>query len=50
MNGEFTAFDPRQIAAWYFLDFNDDAVTAQRAEHWDGTEEELPDPMPHVEN
>ena len=24
-NGEFTAFDPNQTVAWYFLDFNDTA-------------------------
>ena len=49
-NGEFAAFDPNQTVAWYFLDFNDAAVKEQRAEHWDGSDEELLSPMPHVEN
>jgi hypothetical protein len=49
-NGEFTAFDPNQTVAWYFLDFNDAALKEQREEHWDGSDEELLDPMPHVGN
>ena len=48
--GQFTAFDPGQVIARYFLDFNEGALKEQQEEHWDGSEEEFLDPMPHVEN
>jgi hypothetical protein len=48
--GQFTAFDPDQLIARYFLDFNDDAIKQQRKKHWDGSDEEFVDPMPHVDN
>jgi len=48
--GQFTAFDPGQLIARYFLDFNEGAIKEQQEEHWDGSEEEFVDPMPHVEN
>jgi len=46
--GEFTASDPNKIIARYFLDFNEGALREQREHHWDGSEEEVPDPLPHV--
>ena len=48
--GQFTALDPGQLTARYFLDFNEGALKEQREEHWDGSEEEFVDPMPRVEN
>jgi len=48
--GQFTALDPGQLTARYFLDFNESALKEQREEHWDGSEEEFVDPMPHVKN
>jgi len=48
--GEFTTSHPDRIIAWYFLDFNDDAIREQRKNHWDGSDEELLDPIPHVDN
>lgn len=48
--GKFTAFDPGQLIARYFLDFNEGALEEQREEHWDGSDEEFLDPVPHVEN
>ena len=49
-NGEFTARDPDKLLAWYFLDFNDDAFREQRESHWDGSDEDFFDPLPHVDN
>ena len=49
-NGQFTAFDPGQLIARYFLDFNDGAIKEQREEHWDCSDEQFVDPMPYVEN
>ena len=48
--GEFTASNPDKLIAWYFIDFNDGALKEQRESHWDGSEEELLDPIPHVDN
>lgn len=48
--GEFTAYDPDKIVARYFLDFNEGALREQREHHWDGSEEEALDPIPHVDN
>jgi hypothetical protein len=48
--GEFTAFGPKKVVAWYFLDFNKGALSEQRKEHWDGSDEETLDPLPHVDN
>jgi len=48
--GEFTASHPDRLIAWYFLDFNDDAIREQRKNHWDGSDEDLLDPIPHVDN
>jgi hypothetical protein len=48
--GEFTARDPGRIVARYFLDFNEGALREQREHHWDGSEEEVLDPIPHVDN
>jgi len=48
--GEFTASNPDKLIAWYFIDFNDGALKEQRESHWDGSEEELLDPLPHIDN
>ena len=48
--GVFTASDPDKLIAWYFIDFNEGALKEQRESHWDGIEEELLDPIPHVDN
>ena len=48
--GEFTASNPDKLIAWYFIDFNDGALKEQRESHWDRSEEELLDPLPHVDN
>jgi len=50
MTGNFTATDPDKLVARYFLDFNEGALREQRDSHWDGSEEELFDPLPHVDN
>jgi hypothetical protein len=47
--GEFIASDPDKLAGWYFLDFNTEAVEEQRKSHWDGSEEEILDPIPHID-
>jgi len=49
-DGEFTASDPDKLAGWYFLDFNEEALKEQREEHWDGSQEEILDPIPHIDN
>jgi hypothetical protein len=49
-NGNFSPSNPDQLIARYFLDFNEGAIKEQRAEHWDGSDEELLDPIPYVEN
>lgn len=33
--GDFRAFDPNKLVAWYFLDFNPEALSEQRRSHWD---------------
>jgi len=48
--GEFTASNPDKLIAWYFLDFNEGALKEQQEKHWDGSNEELLDPIPHVDN
>src|SRR5262245_12190630 len=48
--GNFTATDPDKLVARYFLDFNDGALKEQRESHWDGSEAEILDPLPHVDN
>ena len=49
-NGDFTASNPDKLIARYFLDFNAGALQEQRESHWDGSEEEVPNPIPHVNN
>jgi hypothetical protein len=49
-NGEFTPNVPIRVVGWYFLDFNEGALKEQRESHWDGSEEEILDPIPHIEN
>jgi hypothetical protein len=48
-NGEFTASNPDKLIARYFLDFNEEAVREQQKNHWDGSNEEYLDPIPHLE-
>jgi len=48
--GEFTASNPDRVMAWYFLDFSDDAIREQLKNHWDGSDEDRLDPIPHVDN
>ena len=48
--GEFTASNPDKLIAWYFIDFNDGALKEQQEKHWDGSNEEFLDPLPHVDN
>jgi hypothetical protein len=49
-NGEFTASDPDKLSARYFLDYNEGALKEQRESHWDNSEEEVLDPIPHLDN
>lgn len=48
-NGEFTTSSPNKLATWYFLDFNEGALQEQRESHWDGSEEEILNPLPHID-
>jgi hypothetical protein len=48
--GEFTAHDPNKIIGYYFLDFNEGGVKEQREHHLDGSNEEILDPILHVDN
>src|SRR5262245_25349429 len=48
--GNFTATDPDKLVARYFLDFNEGALKEQRESHWDDSEEEVLDPLPHFDN
>jgi hypothetical protein len=48
-DGKFTASDPNKVVARYFLDFNEGALKEQRESHWDGSEEEILDPLPHID-
>jgi hypothetical protein len=49
-NGEFSANVPHKVVGLYFLDFNEGALKEQKESHWDGSEEEILDPLPHIEN
>jgi hypothetical protein len=49
-NGEFTANVPIKVVGWYFIDFNEGALKEQKESHWDGSEEEVLDPIPHIDN
>ncbi len=40
-NTEFTAFNSDHLIAWFFLDFNVDALQEQRINHWDQSNERL---------
>lgn len=39
-NGEFRAFNPGELIAWYFLDFNQGALDEQMSRHWDDSPED----------
>jgi hypothetical protein len=49
-NGDFTADDPNKVVGRYFLDFSPAALKEQREHHWDGSDEEVLDPIPHIDN
>jgi hypothetical protein len=49
-NGDFTANDPNKVVGRYFIDFNEGALKEQKESHWDDSEEEILDPIPHIEN
>jgi hypothetical protein len=49
-NGGFRAAQPDRLFARYFLDFNAAALKEQSDTHWDGSPEELLDPLPHIGN
>jgi hypothetical protein len=49
-NGKFTAHDPNKLVGRYFLDFNEKALKEEPESHWDGSEEEVLDPIPHTDN
>lgn len=40
-NSEFTAYNSDHLIAWFFLDFNVDALQEQRLNHWDNSNERL---------
>jgi hypothetical protein len=48
-NGKFTAHDPNKVVGRYFIDFNEGALKEQRESHLDGCEEDILDPLPHIE-
>src|SRR5262249_18046233 len=48
--GNFTATDSDKPVALYFLDDNAGALKEQRHSHWDGSGEELFDPLPPLDN
>lgn len=37
--GEFRAFNPKELVAWYFLDFSREALIEQKKSHWDKSSE-----------
>ena len=45
-NGSFNAFNSDQLIAWFFLDFNVDALQEQRLNHWDNSNERLVSELP----
>jgi hypothetical protein len=47
-SGAFKANTPDQLIAWFFLDFNEEALKVQKAEHWDGSKENILNPLPSV--
>jgi hypothetical protein len=49
-SGEFTASVPHKVVGFYFLDFNEGALKEQKESHWDNSEEEVLDPIPHIDN
>jgi hypothetical protein len=48
-HGNFTASDPNKVVGRYFIDFNEEALKEQRESHLDGSEEEVLDPLPHID-
>ncbi|RYZ83851.1 MAG: hypothetical protein EOP04_19155 [Proteobacteria bacterium] len=46
--GVFTARYPDNLIAWFFLDFNPQALDIQQAQYWDGSKETKLDPLPQV--
>jgi len=48
-SGKFTANDPNKVVGRYFLDFNAGALKEQKESHLDGSEEDVLDPIPHID-
>jgi hypothetical protein len=48
-DGKFTANEPNKVVGRYFLDFNEGALQEQQESHWDGSEEDILDPIPHID-
>jgi hypothetical protein len=46
--GNFTAKYKNNLIAWFFLDFNPQALDIQQQQYWDGSKEKKLDPLPHV--
>lgn len=47
--GEFQAFNKDHLIAWFFLDFNVEAIMEQASEHWDNSREILFDASKDVQ-
>lgn len=46
----FRAGDSNQLIAWFFLDFNPEALAVQQKEHWDGAKENVVNVLPRMTN
>lgn len=44
----FRTKDPNQLIAWFFLDFNAEALAVQQREHWDGAKENVVQVLPRM--
>lgn len=44
----FKANDVNQLTAWFFLDFNAEALAVQQKEHWDGAKEVVINVLPRM--
>ncbi|WP_413290180.1 hypothetical protein [Bdellovibrio sp. HCB337] len=47
-NRTFNTDEPNRLIAWFFLDFNSEAVAVQQKEHWDGSKEKILNPVPYM--
>jgi hypothetical protein len=46
----FRTGDANQLIAWFFLDFNPEALAVQQKEHWDGAKENVVNVLPRMTN